>query len=394
VKRFRFPDRMLSVMVSEFTLGVEEEYQLVDAGTGALRSRARHVLAADWSGEIREELQETTVEVGTAVCRSAAELERELKRLRLQAATAAAVEGLEIVAAGTHPFSRWEGQKRTAGPRYDRLEAEYGRIARDEHNFGMHIHVAVPSERDRIRILNVARCYLPQLLALSCSSPYYEGEDTGYASYRMILWRRWPVGGIPPRLESQEEYGRLAELLLQTGAVGDLRSIYWGLRPHSVYPTLEFRVTDACPRVEDAVAIAALTRALVFAAAEGLVAEERCAGFSASVQDSLLGDNLWRAARWGLDACLVDPGSETGATPMRASLRGLIDRLIGPAEALGDAEAFGHLETLLERGTAADRMRQVYRERQGFRPLVKWLVEETLAGTGMERWHMPREACA
>src|SRR5690606_20804622 len=217
-----------------------------------LRSGARDVLEADWSAEVRPELQDTTVEVGTRVCRDGSELERELRRLRAQVAAGAEARGLSIVAAGVHPFSRWEGHGRMAEDRYRQIEERFGRIARDEHNFGMHVHVGVPSARDRIALLDVVRWYVPQLLALACSSPLYESEDTGYASYRMVLWRRWPGTGAPPRLESEAEYRRLVGMLLDTGAISEERAIYWSVRPHAVYPTLEFRATDVCPSVDDA----------------------------------------------------------------------------------------------------------------------------------------------
>lgn len=372
-------------MSCEFTLGVEEEYQLVDAESGALASRARDVLATDWTMELRPELQETTLEIGTPVCASAAELDRELRRLRFQVAATAAAVGLDIVAAGMHPFSRWESHQLARGDRYREIAARYGRVARDEHNFGMHVHVAVAPGRDRIRLLNVVRHYLPHLIALACSSPYFEGEDTGYASFRMVLWRRWPTAGVPPRLASEKEYEQFTDLMLRTTAIGDPRGLYWGVRPHALYPTLEFRVTDACPRVEDAVAIAALVRALVAAAAEGLLREPRPRGFSRAVQDSILAANEWRAMRYGLAGSLVDPEIASGQEPVGAAVRRLVDRIAPVAEALGDTKALEHVDALLGRGNGADRMRAARDELGGLRPLIRWLTGETLLGTGLDR---------
>jgi len=381
-------------MASDFSVGVEEEYQLVDPGTGELRSRAREVLAGDWSAELRAELQETTLEIGTVVCDSVPALDRDLRRLRFQVATAAAAEGLEIVAAGTHPFSRWEGQEVTRGDRYDQIVSRFGRVARDEHNFGMHIHVAVPAGLDRIAILNVVRAYTPHLLALSCSSPYYEGEDSGYSSYRMILWRRWPTTGVPPRLESWAEYRRFVDLLLRTGMLSDERNLYWAVRPHAIYPTLEYRVTDVCPRVDDAVAIAALARAITMAAAEGILRERRCDGFSEASEHALLAANDWSAARFGLDASLVDPRSRTGKVPLRASLMRLVERVAPMAEAVGDGEALAGVEALLRRGTGAERMRRVADTGEGYLGLIDWLRAETLLGTGLDRRRSQRDMCA
>ncbi|HEX9107488.1 MAG TPA: glutamate-cysteine ligase family protein, partial [Longimicrobiales bacterium] len=171
----------------DFTFGVEEEYQVVEPGSGMLRSRARDVLALDWADELRKELQETTVEIGTAICTSAEEVHRELARLRFHVATVAAGHDLAIAACGTHPFSRWQGHLRTDDERYERIEQQYGLIAKDEHNFGMHVHVAVPQGVDRIALLGEVRAFAPHLTALAASSPYYEGQDTYFSSYRMVL---------------------------------------------------------------------------------------------------------------------------------------------------------------------------------------------------------------
>ncbi len=371
-------------MTDEFTIGVEEEYQLVDAETGALCSRARDVLVTDWTTEIRPELQETTLEIGSRICASAAELDRELRRLRFQVATTAAVLGLEIAAAGVHPFSAWGGHELARGERYREIAERFGRIARDEHNFGMHIHVGVSPRRDRIRLQNVVRHYVPQLIALAASSPFYEGEDTSYASYRMVLWRRWPNSGVPPRLGSEREYERLLDLLVGSGAIGDKRNHYWSVRPHAVYPTLEFRVTDVCPRVDDAVAIAALARALVVAAAERRL-REPASGLSDAARTALLAMNEWRAMRHGLEGWLIDPAAPGGRRPVRSAVHRLIEDIAPTAEALGDDAALGALSATLERGNGADRMRRIFAAYGALRPVVGWMVGETLLGTGLDR---------
>src|SRR5690606_17397692 len=237
-----------------FTLGVEEEYQLVDAESGGLCSRATDLLADCWCPELRPELQETTLEIGTRICNSATELDAELRRLRFQAAIAAATLDCEIAAAGTHPFSRWEEHRTSGAGRYALILERYRRIARDEHNFGMHVHVGIPPSLDRIALLNPTRAFLPHLIALAASAPYYEAEDSGFASYRMVLWRRWPNAGMPPRLASESDYRSYIDLLIRSDVIADERGLYWGVRPHAHYPTLEFRITDACPNVDDAVA--------------------------------------------------------------------------------------------------------------------------------------------
>lgn len=370
--------------MSAFTLGVEEEYQLVDPDGGGLQDRAPDVLAADWTDDVQKEIHRSTVELASSVCASGGDLLEELRRMRTAAATVAASVGLGIAAAGVHPFSRWEGRQQSEGRRYREIVRRYGRISLDEHNFGMHVHVGLPPEADRIRILNGVRRYLPHLLALSCSSPFYEGSDTGYASYRMILWRRWPVSSIPPRFESESEYGRFMDLFLRTGALQDRGTIYWSVRLHGTLPTIEMRITDCCPRMEDAAAIAALFRALVVSLAEGGLAADPPAALTAATEREVIATNEWRAARWGLDTELVD--AEAGeAEPVRAAISSLLERVGPVAEELGDASALLGVENILAQGNGAERMRRVFEEEGSLTAVVTWLQGETLVGTGMDR---------
>ncbi|MDQ3556436.1 MAG: YbdK family carboxylate-amine ligase [Gemmatimonadota bacterium] len=367
-----------------YTLGVEEEYQLVDGATGALRSRARAVIAGDWTGEIKPEMQENTVEVETEVCTSAAEAGRELARLRLQTATAAEASGARIVAAGTHPFSHWSGQRFTDQPVYQTLRAEYRRLAESQNIFGMHIHVGLPPGVDAVPLMNVARLALPALLALSASSPFFLGEDTGYASYRSILWRRWPRAGAPPRFGSQGEFEALVRTLIETGQIDAPGRIYWDLRPHHRFPTLEFRVADVTPRVEDAVLVAALARSVVAAAAEGVLREP---SLPDSHLHSLLGEGAWRASRDALDARWVDLlDGEPRVRSARDTLLRLAERLQPVAERLGDGEVLATLPAALGRGGAARRTRERNQTVGGdMAETVMWLAEETVQGTGLDR---------
>lgn len=370
---------------TDFTVGVEEEYQLVDAATGALRSRASDLRREDWTGELVAELQETTVEIGTPICGSVADALAHLQRLRMQASTVASANGLAIVAAGLHPFSEWEGHERPPIERYRAIEARYGRIARDEHIFGMHIHVAVPDGIDRLPINNIVRHYLPHLLALSASSPFFEGADTGFDSYRTILWRRWPNSGIPPRFDSHAEFDRFVETLLDAGVMADPWNLYWSARPHPRFPTLEFRVTDACPNLQDAAAIAALARAVVHAAVTGRLTDNASDGVSPVIEQELLRINEWRVARDGLESRLIDTATGSGHQPVRTAVRRLLDIVSRSADELGDTESLAHVETLLQRGNAADRMRQHYTQHGTLTALVEWLIDESSLGTGLDR---------
>lgn len=370
--------------VGEYTVGVEEEYQLISVADAELRSQALDVLDIDWSGDLHPESQQTMLEVGTRVCSSRAELDGELRRLRLQVASAAAAEGLATVAAGVHPFSRWENQSPTPGERYQIVLERFGRVLRTEQIFGMHTHVAVPSGVDRARVLNAVRHYIPHLLALSASSPVYEGEDTGYASYRTILAQRLPHSGPPPRFPSERGYREWVGRLLGAGLLEDERTLYWSVRPHPKYPTVEFRTTDVCPRVDDAVAIASLCRALVAAAVEGLLPGP-AAFCSGSAADEVLAGEEWQAARFGLRGTLIHGESASGGIPIRDAVRRLLERLAPVAEALGDSRSLDGIETILERGNGSDRIRERLVDSPGLQDLVGWLAGETLLGVGMDR---------
>lgn len=370
---------------TDFTVGVEEEYQLVDPVSGAMRSSASSVREQDWTGELVAELQETTIEIGTPICGTSAEAVSHLQRLRFQANTVAQSQGLAIVAAGLHPFSGWEGHERPPLERYQAIEARYGRIARDEHIFGMHIHVGVPDGVDRVPVMNTLRHCLPHLLALSSSSPFMEGADTGFASFRTIMWRRWPNSGVPPRFDSTDEYDRYVELLLDSGTMADPWNLYWSMRAHPKYPTIEFRVTDVCPSVRDAAAIAAFARALVHAAAVGALADASRDMVSPVLEQELVRVNEWRTARDGLDGRLIDTIEGRGHEPTRDAILRLLERVQPSAAEIGEDSLGEQVEAILERGSAADRMRRQLRECGTMKDVVAWLVNETLLGTGLDR---------
>lgn len=378
-------------MESELTVGVEEEYQLVCPRTGELRSRAQAILRDDWSGELQAEAQRTMVEVGTPVCRDSREAAAELRRLRTQAAVSAEVEDVAIVAAGLHPFSRWETHRTSPGDRYRRLEERFGRVLRTEHVFGMHVHVGIPAGVDRMGVISTLRAYVPYVVALAASSPVYEGADTGYDSYRTILASRLPHSGIPPRLSGDDETCRLLSLLRGAGALEDDGAVYWTIRPHETYPTVEIRATDACPSVDDAAALAGLARVLVAGILDGRLTA-RCGSLSDGAADAVIRANEWQAARYGLDATLVAPERPGGTVPLADAVRALRDDLAPLAAALGETEAMHGVEMIVQRGNGARRIREVWEECGDLGEVVRWLMRETVVGAGMDRRHEQHEA--
>jgi carboxylate-amine ligase len=329
-------------------------------------------------------MQQHTIEVETGVCVGTHCVRDDLARLRFQAAVAAEAQGLRIVAAGTHPFSPAAGHPFTEQDVYMAIRDEYRELAETQSIFGMHVHVGLPEGVDRVRVANVARLYLPHLLALTASSPFFEGNDTGYCSFRTLLWRRWPRTGAPPRFENTAEFELLLRWLADTQCIDTPGRLYWDLRPHHRYPTIEFRAQDVTPRLEDAIATAALARAVVAGVAEGVLREPELPG---SVAQPLLGENAWRASRDGTEAVFVDLfAPEPRTVPARDAVLGLAETLMPLAEALGDRQALESLGDVFERGCAAVRMREVAEELGGdLQRVTGWVADETLLGLGLDR---------
>lgn len=371
-------------MTDRYTFGVEEEYQLVSPESGELVSRASVVLRGDRSGAVEGEAQETMLEIGTPVSRSAEELAVALRERRFQASAAAAAEDLEIVAAGAHPYSEWQQHSASAASRPRMLMGLFRQVMRQEHIFGMHVHVAIPEDVDRLKLMNRLRGYAPHLIALAASSPFMLGEDTGFSSMRTISWRRFPFTGVPPRFESEDEYDAYIDVLLRGGAIPDARTVYWSIRPSPRYPTLELRMCDVCPSISDAVAIAVLSRAMVVAAVHD---ELPAIGSSLqpSLQDEILSENQWIAARDGLHATIIAPESDDGRLSIRDAVESLLEITRPYAKELGDTEALGGVDAILEKGSAADRMRAVFAEGGSLQAVVDWAVRETRVGTGIDR---------
>jgi glutamate---cysteine ligase / carboxylate-amine ligase len=378
------------VLRDRFTIGVEEEYQLVDLESGELRSHGGAVRRADRSGAVAGEVQDTMLEIGTPICRDARELRDRLRERRFQTAAAAASEDLEILAAGTHPFSGWKNQVLASGTRPRLLVELFRQLLRQQSIWGMHIHVSIPDDLDRVLLMNTVRTFGPHLLALSCSSPFHLGEDTGFDSFRTISWRGFPFSGVPPHFESADHYREYVAMLLDAGTIPDERTLYWSVRPSCRYPTLELRMCDVCPRIGDAVAIAAFARAIVAAAAEDTL-QPIGSSLSASLQDEVLRENVWIAARDGLAATLIAPEQPGDRIQIREAINDLLRTVQPIAERLGDAEAMHGITTILDRGNAADRMRERIADRPDMPSMVDWLVEETRAGTGIDRRRTRRE---
>jgi carboxylate-amine ligase len=364
--------------VHRFTLGVEEEFQIVDPQGGELRSHVSELLASSapvFGEQIKREMHQSIVEVGTKICGDVDELRDEIFRNRRELANAAERVGLAVAAAGTHPFSRWEDQVISPGVRYDNIVEELQQLARSLLIFGLHVHVGIPDRSIAIDLMNEVRYFLPHLLALSTSSPFWMGRDTGLKSYRTTIFRRFPRTGVPDHFGSWSEYENYIKLLVDLHCIDDAKKIWWDVRPHPSFGTLEFRVCDVPTRPEVAVMLGALVQAIVVKLYRLRVRNQ---GFRL-YRRALIEENKWRAARYGLDGKLIDFGRRA-EVPMRELAVELLQFIDDVVDDLGSRGAIEYIHTVLREGTSADHQLEVYRKTGDLRAVVKHLIQETRAG--------------
>ena len=361
-----------------FTIGVEEEFQFVDPHTWVLRSHVSELLASSvpvLGDQIKRELHQSIVEVGTRICGNVAELREEIFRIRRELTSSAERVGLAVAAAGTHPFSDWKEQVISPGKRYESIVEELQQLARSLLIFGIHVHVAMPDKQATIDLMNAVRYFLPHLLALSTSSPFWLGRDTGLKSYRTTVFRRFPRSGVPDHFGSWSEYENYVRLLVELHCIDDARKIWWDVRPHPMFGTLEFRVCDVPTKPEAAVMLGALIQALVV---KLYTLYTRNMGFRL-YRRALIEENKWRAARWGMDGKLIDFGKGV-EVPMRDLALELLEFVDDVVDDLGSRKEVEYVHTVLKEGTSADRQLEVFRRTEDLKAVVKHIVEETKAG--------------
>jgi carboxylate-amine ligase len=360
------------------TIGIEEEYQIVDPRTRELRSYITEILQEDdvILREVKPELHQSIVEVGTTVCRTPAEAGAELRRLRKVVYGLAAKNDLTICAAGTHPFSSWVTQEITPLERYAGVKQDMQVLAQQLLIFGTHIHIGIEDPEFLIDAYNVSRYFLPHLLCLASSSPFWIGDDTGLKSYRSVVFSNFPRTGIPRAFGSSAEYHHLVETLVRTNSIPDASKIWWDVRPHHTYPTLEFRVLDMCTRVDEAVCLAALLQAIV---AKIWKMRRDNTTFRVYPVD-LLQENKWRAVRYGLDGRLIDLGKQQ-ELPARQLILELVEWFVDDVvDELGTRAEVEYTYRILEDGASADRQLATFRRTNSLEAVVDGLVEETLDG--------------
>lgn len=385
------------------TLGIEEEYQIIHPETRDLHSYVQEFLEQGRQvfpeGQLKPEFLQSQVEVGSYVCRNVQELRREIIRLRSNIGKLAYDNDLRIVAASTHPFAAWSDQDVTAGVRYRKLLDRLQGVAEQLLIFGMHIHIGFGESTVQqdlmIEIMNQLRYFLPHILALSTSSPFWQGKNTGLKSYRSVVFEMLPRTGIPQSFSSFSEFQEYIDLLGRVGSISeedngfkpDPTKIWWDVRPHLKFGTLEIRIADICTKVDEAVCLAALIQAL---AAKLIKLRQQNQSWRTYRQHHIV-ENKWRAMRYGIEGKLIDFG-KMEEVPMRFLAVELMELVDDVVDELGSREDVAYLDTILKHGTSADRQIRVYNqklsqgssEQEALEAVVDSLVEETMEGVGLE----------
>jgi carboxylate-amine ligase len=365
-----------------FTLGIEEELQIVDPDTRELRSHIQEILEGGkliLKESVKPELHQSMVELATEVCRDARDARKQVVGLRTELAKLAGQHGLKIASAGTHPFSHWMDQLITVHERYATIVQDMQQIARACLIFGLHVHVTIPDREEGIDIMNQARYFLPHLYALSVNSPFWLGQNTGLKAYRHMIFERFPRTGIPDAFESLSEYEDFLNLLISTKCIDNAKKIWWDVRLHPFFNTIEFRICDAQTRVDDTIALAALMQAIVFK----LQKLRRDNVTFRSYPKRLIDENRWRASRYGLDGKLIDFGRKCEMNE-RDLLQEMLEFVFTEVEELGNQREMAHIERIIREGTGADRQLMVWERTQDMKAVVDQIVAETNEGLNVE----------
>jgi carboxylate-amine ligase len=358
-----------------FTLGIEEEFQIVDPETRGLRSRVGEILEdgkITLKEHVKAEMHQSIVELGTEICPDIQCARREVVQLRTELAAVAARHGLLIASAGTHPFSHWMNQLITGGERYATILKDMQQIARANLIFGLHVHIGIPDREEAIQLMNQARYFLPHIYALSVNSPFWLGQDTGFKAYRHRIFERFPRTGIPDPFESLSEYEDYLKLLIETNCIDDGKKIWWDLRLHPFFGTLEFRICDAQTRVDDTIALAAMIQAVV-AKLHKLFQQNTSFRI---YRRRVIEENRWRASRYGLDGKLIDFGRHC-EVETRSLIHEILEFIAPEVRELGTEREMAHIERIMREGTGADRQLAAFEVRHDVKDVVDRIVAET-----------------
>jgi carboxylate-amine ligase len=366
-------------MKPSLTIGIEEEYQTIDPETRDLRSHVESEILSKGKTLLKEavkaEMHQSVVEIGTGVCPDIVDASRQLKDLRSQMCVLASQNGLSLAAAGTHPFADWRNQEIFPDERYHTIVQDLKMVARANLIFGLHVHIGVEDRELAIHLMNAARYFLPHILALSTNSPFWLGMDTGLKSYRCKVFDKFPRTNIPDYFPSWGEYDSFVKLLIKTNCIDDAKKIWWDIRPHPNFPTLEFRICDVPLRADETLAIAALIQATIAKLYKLHAANQ---GFRL-YRRALIMENKWRALRYGLEGKLIDFGKQT-EVPIRDLIYEYLNFVEDVIDELGSRQHINYIHRILEMGTGADRQLRVFHETGDLKKVVDYMIEETRAG--------------
>lgn len=367
---------MAEINYNTFTLGIEEEYMVIDPTTRELRSHEQKIVTEGQKvikDKVKAEMHQAVVEVGTDICANIQEAHKDVSTLRKTIARIAGDLGLAIGAAGTHPFSHWQSQLITDHARYNEIVNELQEAARSNLIFGLHVHVGMESREMANHIANSTRYFLPHVYALSTNSPFWEGRQTGYKSYRTKVFDKFPRTGIPEYFESIEAYDNFIKLLIRTNCIDNAKKIWWDLRVHPFFNTVEFRICDVPMTVDETICIAALFQAICVKIYKLRSRNMNYIQYSRA----LINENKWRASRYGIDGYLIDFGKEEEVNT-RALIYELLDFIDDVVDPLGSRQATQFATNILENGTGADRQLKIYQETGKFTSVVEYIQQQFL----------------
>ena len=369
---------MGNISYKNFTVGVEEEYMVIDPVTRELKSHEQKIVQEGQKiikDKVKAEMHQAVVEVGTDICQDVDEAFMDVSALRKTISGIGDSLGLKLGASGTHPFSHWESQLITDHARYSEIVNELQEAARSNLIFGLHVHVGMESRQLAIHIANSARYFLPHVYALSTNSPFWEGRQTGYKSFRTKVFDKFPRTGIPDFFESIEAYESYVNLLIRTNCIDNAKKIWWDLRVHPFFNTVEFRICDIPMTVHETIAITALFQALC---AKLYMLRSQNLNFM-MYSRALLNENKWRASRYGIDGSLIDFGKEKEVNT-RVLIYELMDFVDDVVPHLGSRHAINHVHKILEGGTGADRQMAVYEQNKNLVEVVDYIHGNFLSG--------------
>lgn len=371
-------------MPQRFSIGIEEEFQMVDRATGQLSAHINTLMEKGvplFGEQIKPEMLQSTVELISNVCSDIPAARREMHDLRVRLAQLLAEDGIALVSAGTHPGATWIEQMTTPNPRYQELLDEFQDVARSILIFGLHVHIGVENRELAVTLMNQARTWLPHLLALSSNSPFWGGRLTGLKSYRSVVWKRFPRSGMPDAYATWDDFHRYVQALIDTGCIDNGKKIWWDIRPHPFFHTIEFRIFDMPATFDDVIAIAALCQALV-----AKLSWLHTHGIATHIfPRTMLDENKWRTMRYGLDASIVD-FAKNRIVSMRDAIHELLDFVDDVVDDLGTRGEMDFIRRLLAdpRGTGADRQIAVYQQTGSVDAVIRYLMQQTMQGIAIE----------